>query len=395
MSKFLFVSSFDLRRNTSGNIRLVSLMKSLHDKGHKVHCIFIPSGHTSDKRIFEGLVGIDKLITFPHEEIMYNEQTEYVSQKRHSLSGIIRSWIINIYTKFTVYDVYQLSLTRLSIHDLSELEDSYDFIISSSEPRSSHKFAKRIIRLKKYKSRWILYWGDPMSNDVASTKMFSSRESKEEQRLISAADFSLYTNPCAVNYMKRKYPQLASRIDWIPTTDYNIELNDKEKGDFFKIGYFGDYNSKFRNLEPFYKACSENSLNALIIGSSDKPFESTSTVKVYGRMSREEVNAKEKDCGILIVLENISKTGECIQVPGKLYHYGLSYKYILVITESINIAKEYEPYNRFIFVPNEKNKIAQAIYDIQSGKYSNINLAPVEAFKYEAIPGLLLDKIEG
>lgn len=393
MSKFLFVSSFDLRRNTSGNIRIVSLMKSLHDKGHIVHCLFVPSNHVSDKKIYEGLMSVDRLITFPKTEIKPVEKCESIGTKKKSLLSHIRSWAVNLYTKYTVYDVYQLSLMKLTEGDLNELDDSYDYVISSSEPRSSHKFAKKVIRIKKYNTKWILYWGDPMSNDVASTKLFSWREANEEKRLISISDFSLYTNPCAVNYMKRKYPELASKINWIPTTDYNISLYEKEHGDINKIGYFGDYNTKFRNISPFYESCCENSFNTVIIGSSDAPLVSTSTVKVYGRMSREEVNAKEKDCGILIVLENISKTGECIQVPGKLYHYGLSYKYILVITESVNISKEYECYNRFVFVPNEKGKITEAIYNIQSGKYSNINIKPVEDFRYETIPGLLMDII--
>lgn len=385
MSKFLFVSSFDLRRNSSGNIRLVSLMKSLHESGHIVHCIFVPSNHVSDKKIYEGLVSLDRLITFPKTEIKPVEKNESTGNKKITLLSIIRSWAVKLYTKYTVYDVYQLSLMKLTVEDLDELDDSYDYVISSSEPRSSHKFARMVINLKKYKTKWILYWGDPMSNDVASTKLFSQRESTEEKRLISTSDYSLYTNPCAVKYMKRKYPELASKIDWIPTTDYNISFNKQEQGDIKKIGYFGDYNTKFRNLSPFYEACCENSFNTIIIGSSDRPLASTPTVEVYGRMSREEVNAKEKDCGILIVLENISKTGECIQVPGKLYHYGLTNKYILVITESKNISKEYEQYRRFVFVQNEKDKIAEAIRDIQKGTYANINTDPVPDFKYEII----------
>ena len=393
MSKFLFVSSFDLRRNTSSNIRLISLMKSLHDKGHVVHCIFVPSNHLSDKRLYDGLVGIDRLITFPKTEIKCIENIKS-SNKKNSLVDHLRLLAINTYTKYTVYDVYQLSLKRLSIKDLKDLDDSYDYIISSSDPRSSHKFAKMIFKLKKYQAKWILYWGDPMSNDVASTRLFNWRESKEEHRLISAGDISLYTNPCAVNYMKRKYPDLASKIDWIPTTDLNLETNDKKQGNVQKIGYFGDYHTKFRNLEPFYQACCENSFDAIIVGSSDKPLASSSSVTVYGRMSREDVIEKEKDCGILIVLENISKTGECIQVPGKLYHYGLSNKYIIVITESSNISKEYECYNRFIFVPNDKSKISEAIYNIQTGKYANINLDPVKDFGYDKIPRLLLNIIE-
>lgn len=394
MAKFLFVSSFDLRRNTSSNIRTVALMNSLHDSGHTVHCIFIPSDHVSDRIIFDNLLKIDKVFTYPHIEMKCVDKEPVVNAKDNGkFIERCRLWAIRLYMKFTVYDVYELSFMKLGAKDLIELDSSYDFLVSSAEPRSSHKFAKKIIRERHYKSKWILYWGDPMSNDVASTKLFSDKESLEERRLIAAADKSIYTNPCAVSYMQIKYPDLASKMSWIPTSDFKKEDNNSQKGDILKVGYFGDYRQAYRNLTPFYQACCENGINAVIIGSADHMFESKGTVLVHGRMSRNEVNEYEKDCGILIVLENISKTGNCIQVPGKLYHYGLTHKYVLVITESNNIAIEYERYNRFIFVPNDKDIIASTIKNIQRGEYSNINVSPVKEFMYDNIASQFLGEI--
>lgn len=386
MSKFLFVSSYDLRRNTSGNIRTVALMNSLHDSGHEVHCIFVPTNNASDKSIYSHLVKIDKIITFPKVELdCISAPSEQKAKGKGSFISGIREWLINTYSRFSVYDVFSLSLFRLSNNDLSALDDSYDYIVSSSEPRSSHRFAEKIIALKHYKAKWVLYWGDPMSNDVASNKLFGNREGKEERRLISASNYSVYTNPCAVSYMKDLYPKLAEKISWIPTTDFNKHDNSSDRGELTRIGYFGDYRQMYRNIYPFYEACSENSFSTVIIGGGDIELLPKGTVEVYGRMTRDQVSEYEQKCGILVVLENISKTGNCIQVPGKLYHYGLTHKYILVITESSNIASEYEKYNRFIFVPNDKDKIADAIKSIQSGQYNNMNIAPVVAFKYERI----------
>lgn len=386
MSKFLFVSSFDSRRNTSGNIRLVALMKALHDCGHIVHCLFSPTDKESDIEIFEALSTIDRIVTYP--SVIFEpvpKSTNFTSSKRPNLKTRLSRLFIKFYTPLTVYDVYKLKVDRVSKSDLSALDEDYDYIISSAEPRSSHIFAERIIKIKQYKSKWIMYWGDPMTNDVASNRLFSDREIKEERRLISISDISLYTNPCAVSYMKEKYKDLEEKIDWIPTTDFRRDIDSCEKGDINKIGYFGDYRQKYRNLTPFYKACCENNLSATIIGSADQPFDSTSTVSVYGRMSRAEIERYEQSCGILIVLENICKTANCIQVPGKLYHYGLTHKYILVITESKNIAEEYKKYDRFIFVPNDKNMIAEAIKNIQSGSYTNLKIAPLEEFMYDRI----------
>ena len=394
MSKFLFVSTYDLRRNTSGNIRTIALMNSLHDAGHLVHCIFVPTNNVSDKSIFDNLVRVDRLITYPKTQIVCVAASEEIIERKLGFKGKLRGLLINLFSKFSVYDVFRIPLYKLKKSDLSELDDSYDYIVSSSEPRSSHLFAERIIKMRQYKSKWILYWGDPMSNDVASNKIFGGLEEKEERRLILSSNLSIYTNPCAVSYMKSKYTQLASKLTWIPTTDFKKDNCDIERGDVARIGYFGDYRQMYRNIEPFYQACLERHYSTVIIGGGDNKLQSKGTVEVYGRMTRDEVKFYEKQCGILVVLENFSKTGNCIQVPGKLYHYGLTYKYILVITESSNISKEYECFNRFVFVQNEKSKIAETINDIQAGKFDYLNICPVEDFRYDRIAKVFYSLIQ-
>lgn len=395
MSKFLFVSTYDLRRNTSGNIRTVALMKSLHDNGHTVHCIFVPTNNVSDTDIFNSLITIDKVITFPRTKVScINDTSGKVISTHKTIKSVLRTQLINLYSSLSVYDVFALQLIKLKKSDLLELDDDYDYIISSSEPRSSHKFARKIIKLKKLTAKWILYWGDPMSNDVASNKLFSGLEAKEEQKLIEISDASIYTNPCASRYMKMKYPKLASKIDWIPTTDFHIHNDDLCKGDTTQIGYFGDYRQKYRNILPFYESCVENNFSSIIIGGSDLELHSRTNVKVMGRMSRDAISEYEKNCGILVVLENISRTGICIQVPGKLYHYGLTDKHILVICESSNIAKDYDQYHRFIFVPNEKSKITEAIRNIQAGSSNVPKCIPVPDFEYNKISRIFIEKLD-
>ena len=160
-----------------------------------------------------------------------------------------------------------------------------------------------------------------------------------------------------------------------------------------KIGYFGDYLKRYRNIIPLYNACINNNFDTVIIGGGDIELKSEGMVKVYGRMSRENLSQFESECGILVVLENISKTRECIQVPGKLYHYGLSYKNIIVITESENISKEYESYKRFTFVRNEESSITKAIQDIQNHLNNDIINEPVKEFQLNNIAKLFIDII--
>lgn len=386
MSKFLFVSSFDSRRNTSGNIRLVALMKGLHDAGHTVHCIFSPTDKVSDSIIFNTLSKMDRITTFPKIEFKpVTKETNNTSLGKVNLKTKLSRIFIKIYTPLSVYDVYKLKIDRVSLEDLQDLDDEYDYIVSSSDPKSSHVFAEKIIRLKHYTSKWIMYWGDPMTSDVSANKIFTGRIKKEERKLIKKSDLSVYTNPCVVEYMKHQYPELAPKITWIPTSDIkdNIELT---VTDSKKIGYFGDYSPVYRNIIPFYEACVENKFETIICGSgAGVELLSTDTIQVKGRISRKEVNIFEKDCKILIVIENKTKTGKCIQIPGKLYHYALTNKEILVVTESNNLARDYGHYNRFHFVPNHSHDIADAIKAILKNSNSNISSEPLASFMPENI----------
>ena len=362
-------------------------MKGLHDAGHVVHCIFSPTDKESDSIIFNTLSQMDRIITFPKIDFKpVPKGANIASSGKVNLKTRLSRFFIKLYTPLTVYDVYKLKVDRVSLDDLRELDDEYDYIVSSSDPKSSHVFAEKIIRLKHYKAKWIMYWGDPMTSDVSAYKIFTGRVKNEERKLIRKSDLSVYTNSCVVEYMKHKYPEVASKITWIPTSD--IKDNDVEQvvPDRKKIGYFGDYSPVYRNIIPFYEACVQNEFDTIICGSgSGVELSSTDTIQVKGRVSRKEVNEFEKECKVLIVIENKTKTGECIQIPGKLYHYALTHKEILVITESNNLARDYGHYNRFHFVPNNSHDIADALKSIFNNSDSRISSEPLAAFMPENI----------
>lgn len=389
MSKFLFVSTYDLRRNTSSNIRTVALMKALHDNGHIVHCFFVTTHHKPDEELLNALSSVDMIITYPQKSTSDTSDKADARQGLnttlvHGIKQSIRSFMIKLYGRISVYDVFKIPIINIGVDDFTDLADDYDYVISSSEPRSSHLLAEKIISYRRLSAKWVLYWGDPMTNDVASTKIFPFLEKREEKRLIKKADFSIYTNPCAADYMRNKYPGLSGKIDWIPTSDVKQHIqNNVPSGN--RVGYFGDYRQMYRNIHPFIEACEDYGIDTIIVGSGDKELQSSGSVKILGRMSRKEVTKLETECNILVVLENFSKNGTCIQVPGKLYHYGLSDKQVLVISESSNIAEAYEKYGRFVFVPNDKIRIAEAIGKLQKGNYENITPTPVTEFMPDQI----------
>ena len=56
-----------------------------------------------------------------------------------------------------------------------------------------------------------------------------------------------------------------------------------------------------------------------------------------------------------------------------------------MITESINISKDYDQYHRFVFVPNDKSRRTEAIRKIQIGATNMADSIPVPDFEYNKI----------
>lgn len=394
--KVLFVSSYDLRRNTSSNIRTVALIKALTETGARVDCFFIKSADSNvDNKISSTLnTSTNKIFTYPKTQ--ESVSVSGVVVKQNKIKELIRNNIISLYNRLTVYDIYEILFAKLKKQDVSELDNDYDVIISSSEPRSSHKLAKKLIKYLGFKGAWIQYWGDPMTNDVASKKFLSFREKMAERKLINLSDASIYTNPCTMQYMQNKYKKLAHKIMWIPTSDISNVDDGYSSTTGNGICYLGDYLSKYRNIKPLYEACLECGIQLSIIGNGDIDLATTENITVKQRVPREEAKQIESESKILVVLENVPKSkGEpCIQVPGKLYHYSLTNKYVLVISESDDIAENYKQYNRFIFVKNEKDEIIRAINGINNGEYDFIKNAPVESFKRHSVASSVLEIIK-
>ena len=394
--KILFVSSYDLRRNTSSNIRTVALMQALRNKGFDIDCFCISANKECDESIGEILSNSCNKVIF-YKDIENRKTIEKCDSGNiiyNKIYSILKRTIISLYSKFSVYDVFKLQYLNLKAKDFIDLDKDYDFIVSSSEPRSSHDLAIKIKEKLHLTCPWIQYWGDPMTSDVASQKIGVHRESVEEEKLINLADKVIYTNPLVVEYMKNLYPSCENKIFWIPTTDIEFDIhNTTDLKKEFVVSYVGDYLSKFRNILPLYNACNNNMIKAAIVGNSDFTLNSSSAVSVTNRVSRERANEIEAKSQILVVLENKVENGFSIQVPGKLYHYALTNKPILVITESDSLKQNYGIYKRFIFVGNNETDIKNAISRIIDDEKSKKVYAPLFDFSQNNIGDKFIDII--
>ena len=387
--QILFVSTYDLRRNTSSNIRTIALMQALAKAGHVIHVAYIPSCHESD-------IQMESCITSHCERVFHLIESPNTNQLKNdnNNTGImkekVKKLILNTYNKVCIYDVFQTKISKIKYDSLKSISQYYDIIISSSEPRSSHKLAGFLIKKGISCNKWIMYWGDPITNDVASKKWFPFREQLLEKSLLEQSDISIYTNPACCEYMKRKYSDYANKIYWIPTSDIQSVIPLRESNKYL-ISYVGDYRSDFRNIMPLYNVCIRQKQESIIAGGSDLALEGNKKLKILGRIPKLDADEIENDSRILVVLDNEKQGGKCIQVPGKMYHYALTNKYILVISNSDSLKQYYNRYERYIFVHNTVESIEKGISAILTGNLPDSYHKPVVQFEQKNIVDTFMD----
>lgn len=388
---FLFVTTDDILRNASSNIRNAALISGLVANGNDVTIISICHGHTIDDALKEAIKG-SRLI-YANKEFR-NHHGEV--GKGFSLKFFLKRMLLKIYNKFRIYDPYVYRIPK----DFSFLKGlSYDVLISSSDPRSSHLFAKKILQRNKKHVTWIQYWGDPMANDISSSKLMGLFLKKAEKRILSYADLIVYTNQATVNLLSDIYNLPKSKILSIPTSYYIGNVKKKNVTQIvpgtIKVGYFGEYYSAKRNMKPIVQSIMRmNDFSLYLIGNTDCDYSGNEKIIQYPKMSAKQVEQFQDEMDILLVVENIPVEGkECIQIPGKMYHYGLSDKKVLVISESGLIKKEFDKYGRYLFCDNDTNQIENALLSLYKNDSSSMS-KPLDEFSPRRVAGLLTERIE-
>lgn len=341
MKRLLYISFSPYDANFSSTIRNESLIEGFVKLGYAVQYITVESGNfqrVKDKGFSRG------------NQISLNliNQSNYINSndKLRSLKYFILSYIKKtkslkrllyyVYNFFSVYEPVSKEFNyRVAVGNF-ELSSHYDYIISSSDPKFSHKFAVDLIDKKLFTyGRYIQYWGDPFLIDITKHSFLTSFFIKrQESFLMSRADKIVYTSPATADVCKAIYPLQSEKIYFIPTA-VNFESSSSEC--FFnedgprrmRVCYAGSYYRKFRNLIPFYNASLKfsDSADFFIVGESDLAIESTHSIKVLGSESYSEKLERESD--LIIVVLNKSGT----QLPGKLYHVAKYMKPILVILD--------------------------------------------------------------
>lgn len=399
--KVLVVAGCCLQENSSANIAHCAYIQGLIDNDCEVSLICGSNkGHEIDSNI--DLSQIKNIYRFDTESFYH-----YLAKKKASISNSKKQNIINdtkknhgerikdfIKRKFrNLYGVHGPIIMWYFRAKKYKGPREFDYVISLSYPFVSHLLVnnlreKRSIIFKK----WIQIWEDPWSTDLTSESNTMAIKN-EELKLLKFADEVLYVSPLTLKYQMELYPSESSKMRWLPLPSF-YTYNENKDIKNIAYGYFGDYNSNVRNLEPFYLMAIKNRINTYICGGSDKQFESNDFINVFPRMSLGSLKTYEDKCSIIVVLCNLYGG----QIPGKIYQYASTNKIILFILdgnkeEQYEIKKYFSQFKRFIFCENTLKDIDEKIKYINANfEILNSSIVPINSFFPKNIIKELLNK---
>lgn len=374
--KILYITNSPIEYNSSANIRNISLIKGLVENGHQVEVLscFPNKGSkyydpTNTCKIDVPVKYIESVNKLSGSELKINKnEKSYVFDK-------VRVLLYKLYNSINIYDP---RVRNLKYIDDLHIDNSYNVIISSSDPKSSHLLAENIIK-KLGGVKWIQYWGDPMAADINKKgiipKCFLKRE---ELRLLRMADVAIYVSPTTCINQKKEYEKVEDKLHYlpIPVIPDTFTQYVKHGQEDIRLGYYGDYYLRDRNIIPLVNVCRKNKYYLDIYGNSDLTLEKTQYVNVNSRVTYKKIKTLEEQIDVLVCLCN--KAGG--QIPGKIYHYAATYKPILLILDGENkddIQACFKKYPNYFMCENNEKSITEAVEAIMR---DNRSISPVEDF---------------
>lgn len=358
--KVLYITAYPVEYWSSANIRNLGLLGGLMKDGNEVSTL---SPYPYNKAFYSG-----ELSDLPFKKRYWiggfpsdnDKIAEKVVVKKPSR---LKMFLSRAYSSFSIYDRRSWLTKQISRYSVDE---DFDVIISSSDPKSAHLLAEKLIKEKpSICKKWIQYWGDPFVGDITSRYSMSSYFVKrEERRLIKLCDKAVFVSPFTVEEVKKRLPELNEKIVFIPIPYIESgKRNGEQKDECTLISYLGNYTVSRRDIRPLVEVINELSLPAAIIGDSDIEIKSNDHLIVRGRMNSKELQEITDQTKIFVCVCN--KHGS--QIPGKIYHYVDTGRPILIILDgeySERMKAFFETFNRFYLCNNEIESIKETILTI-------------------------------
>lgn len=364
--KILYITSMPLEYSSSGNLRNIALIRGLINNGHSVTTLTTKPQKNSE--CFD-----ETLLNLNFEKRYFLElgklHTEISATGKNTVISKLKGPLYRLYTKFNMYDSRKQYAAHISQIDFCG--EKFDIVISSSDPKSSHLFAERLLKVHPgIADRWIQYWGDPFTGDINRRSMVPDFVvAKEEKRLLSLCDKAVYVSPLTCEYIKKKYPEYSEKVHFVPVGYSAEKIYPKHENSELNVCYCGDYNSKDRNLKPLIDAVEQLSgkCRLTLAGNTDLHFDKKENISVYPRVEKKKVDEFEEKSDVIACVCNRSGT----QIPGKIYHASATNRAVLILLDGENkdkIKEYFEKYNRFIFCQNTKEEIIKTLKTLDANK---------------------------
>lgn len=398
----LVINGACLQTNSSANLCHLAYLQGLLDAGHEVTLL------SADGRDYS----LDKAMVIPPQVKQYTyygvslyerlslrkraaavETMATTGDSMPSAKGprkLIRYAKDLVLSLYGVHGIYS-TFVRKAQKFRSNVE--YDYILSISTPVTSHLLAHNLIAAGHIRGKhWIQIWEDPWYSDAYGFNG-KGKIRQEEQRLLSFAEKVCYVSPLTLRNQQRLFPESADKMYWQPLP-YYYKGSEMAKQEFEEniYGYFGNYVSAARNLEPFYNAAKGAGIAVNICGDPSNLFQSTERIRIYPRLTLDKLKPIEDNTNVLIFLCN--RRGG--QIPGKIYQYSATSKTVLFIMDGTEEEQKvlmdfFGKFNRYVFCQNTVEDITRAISLIESGNLGQIDSRPIEEFNPTTIIKKILD----
>lgn len=399
----LFVVGGCLKQNSSANLCHLAYINGFLENDHRIDIISLSE---RDCPIDSSIVlpKIDKWYTFDGSlySHMASRKNKHGAEKSvisaPNNSNNSRSRIKNRIVRkvkdilISFYGEYGLEMGWVKRASKFQSNKQYDLVISLATPAASHLLTAILSKKGRIESKyWCQIWEDPWQLDLYSTDN-RNKKFKEEKKLVSLPDKVIYVSPITLQNQKRLYPESSEKMIWLPLPYYYKKQYGPTNNTKLQYGYYGDYHSHVRNLEPFYIAAQNTQINANIVGNPSGLFSETEKIKIQPRVGLRELEKLETKTDVLVFVCNLSGG----QIPGKIYQYSATNKIILFVldgtqSEKDQIREYFEKFNRYIFCENTVESIECAIHQIENGIISSINNEPIESFSPANIARSILE----
>ena len=368
--------------DTSSMIRSRNIIDALFRIGCDVHC------YSPYADLHSRYYNKDFEFNSDIELIRYGNKIVNPLYEQHKKNKVKQRIIEVLYDLYKQIDLFGISLLYVKYkREISKQIEDYDILLTFSDPKATHIIGS-YCKKKKKDIMYVQQWGDPLTIDITETSKLPKFIKKGiEALLLKNADSIYYVSPITMEEQKELFPQLATKINFVPTPSEK-HLYNKNQGDRIRIGYVGSYSFVARNIMPFYNAAKDlKEMDFEIIGDSEKKLEEVENIKIFNRVPHHKLNEYIKSYDILVCLMNDKGT----QIPGKIFNYAGTDKEILIIQDGDygdKIRSYFEKYNRFTFVRNRKEDIITALKT-----YINVGVkrrSPLSDFMPERIARALI-----